>query len=92
MLEVVEEGMGKSLKVRMKGSEEILLMKVFSKSSILERGEVEHTRAEKSVLGKKPSLFDQLPKFWIWPSFLILFFFVTMFEIRLLVLTKSESP
>jgi len=53
LLNVVGKGsFGKVMQVRKKDSGKIYAMKVLSKKTILDRGELEHTRAEKNILQK----------------------------------------
>jgi len=52
-LTVIGQGsFGKVVQVRLKGTGDIFAMKILNKKNIVDRGEVEHTRAEKNILMK----------------------------------------
>lgn len=52
-LTVIGQGsFGKVVQVRQKGAGDIFAMKILNKKNIVDRGEVEHTRAEKNILMK----------------------------------------
>eukprot|EP01125_Pyxidicula_operculata_P015498 TRINITY_DN5260_c0_g1_i2.p1 TRINITY_DN5260_c0_g1~~TRINITY_DN5260_c0_g1_i2.p1 ORF type:complete len:366 (-),score=78.59 TRINITY_DN5260_c0_g1_i2:1300-2397(-) len=51
MLAVIGQGsFGKVVQVRMRSTQDIFAMKILNKKNIIERGEIEHTKAEKNIL------------------------------------------